>query len=76
MLTQLLTMPTTHKFPSLGVFAEGAATAGRAQALVDVDAAGLAGAGRLEALVAHAPRLAVQQGALRVGRAENVGTRT
>ena len=49
---------------ALGVLAEGAAAAGPAETLVDVDAAGAALTSRLEALVAHATRRTVDQGTL------------
>ena len=61
---------------ALCVLAEGAPAAGVAQALVDIDTAGLALTGGLVALQTHAPRLPVQQRALRVRGAEDVGTRT
>jgi hypothetical protein len=47
-----------------------------AKTLVDVDAASFASSGGLIALVTHALRLSIDQGALRVGRTEDVGTGT
>ena len=57
------------------VVAEGPGAAGLAQTLVDIDAALEAGTSWLVALVTHAPGLPIQQRALGVGRAEDVGTR-
>ena len=71
-----LSLGTFTAVVSLCVFTEGSTAARVSEALVDVDTARFTLTGRLEALVAHAARLAVQQRTLRVGSTEDVGTRT
>ena len=59
-----------------GVLTESSGSTGSSEALVDVDAASFSSSGGLIALVTHALWLPIDQGALGVGRTEDVGTGT
>ena len=59
-----------------GVLTESSGSTGSSEALVDVDAASFSSSGGLIALVTHALWLSIDQGALGVGRTEDVGTGT